>query len=162
MSSVKRYYPIRCAVVTPTINNVQYSDGDNLGGLMQFAMRSNGGCGGFLDTFIVADNGNQKPAMELYVFNALPAATFTNNAAFPALTAADQAKLRGVVSVAAADWTTYDSDAWLRKLAKHGTESDRLSLQCDAGIVYVAAKIKTSTPTFTAGDLAWTLIGYMD
>lgn len=151
----------------PVIDTAIYTAGDNVGGRMLIDGFGTFGAG-LLKDVTITDFDNQKAALTLLFFDSLPAATFTNNAAFPALAAADLAKVIGKVEIAATDYTTFNGRAvatvatsislWgvqSTPAPDGGTGSDKRSL-------YYA--IQTSgTPTYTtAGSLGVQLGVLMD
>ena len=103
-------------VVTPTITisiTPDYTSGDSMGGKITLtnAARVTGGLSK-LQTIVITDRANQKPAGTLLFFNADPAAaTITDNAAFALST--DVLKVVASVAIAAADYVTIDSVAFL-------------------------------------------------
>ena len=94
----------------PVIDTAAYTAGDNVGGRLLIDGFGPHGTG-VLKHVTVTDFDNQRAALTILFFESLPAATFTNNAAFPALTAADLARVIGKVEVAAADYTTFNGRA---------------------------------------------------
>lgn len=133
-------------VVTPTItvDTNAYAAGDCIGGKLTLtnAMRVSGGTG-VLSGLVLLDRANQKPALEIFIFEADPsAATATNNAAFVFST--DDLKVIAKVVVAAADWTTINSKA-TAELAN----LNRFVAAAGSANLY-AVIVATGTPTFAA------------
>lgn len=133
-------------VVTPTItvDTNAYAAGDSIGGKITLtsAMRVSGGTG-VLSGLMLVDRANQKPALEIFIFQEDPsAATITNNAAFVFST--DDLKVIAKVVVAAADWTTMNSKA-TAELAN----LNRFVAAVGSANLY-AAIVATGTPTFAA------------
>jgi len=100
-------------VITPTItvDTAAYAAGDSIGGKITLtdAMRVSGGTG-VLSGITLIDRANQKPALEIFLFDSNPAAaTITDQAAFVFST--DDLKVIAKIVVAAADWTTINSKA---------------------------------------------------
>jgi len=100
-------------VITPTItvDTAAYAAGDSIGGEITLtdAMRVSGGTG-VLSGITLIDRANQKPALEIFLFDSNPAAaTITDQAAFVFST--DDLKVIAKIVVAAADWTTINSKA---------------------------------------------------
>ena len=106
-------------IVTPviTVSTSAYAAGDCIGGLIALtdAMRIYGGnfapATGVLSGLTFLDRSNQKPGLEILIFEEFPmGATTTDNAAFVFGSTAD-AKLCGKIVVATDDWTTLDGKA---------------------------------------------------
>ena len=100
-------------VITPTItvDTAAYAAGDSIGGKITLsnAMRESGGTG-VLSGLMLIDRSNQKPALEIFLFDSDPsAATITDNAAFVFST--DDLKVIAKIVVASTDWTTINSTA---------------------------------------------------
>ncbi len=106
---------------------------------------------GVLKHVTITDLDNQKAAMTLVFFSDLPVATFTEESAFPNLSAADLAKVIGKVEIAAADYTTLNARAvatkecsiclWSNKQTGAGSQ-DKRTVYC--------ALMTSGTPTYTA------------
>jgi hypothetical protein len=107
--SMLRRGTIKPQVVSPTVtvDLAAYTAGDNMGGKLTLAGVSRVGAGPVvLEEVKLTDFDNQKPVLEIVVFEADPAAaTLTNNAA-QVLTAPDALKVAGRIAVAAGDWVT--------------------------------------------------------
>jgi hypothetical protein len=134
------------AIITPTItvDTSAYSAGDSIGGKITLtnALRESGGTG-VLSGLTLIDRANQKPALEIFLFESDPsAATITNNAAFVFST--DDFKVIAKIVVAASDWTTINSKATaeLANLNRVVKASGSRNL--------FAAIVATDTPTFAA------------
>lgn len=100
-------------VITPTItvDTAAYAAGDSIGGKITLtdAMRVSGGTG-VLSGITLIDRANQKPALEIFIFDSNPAAaTITDQAAF--VFGTDDLKVIAKIVVEAADWTTINSKA---------------------------------------------------
>ncbi len=133
-------------VITPTItvDTAAYAAGDSIGGKLTLtnAMRESGGTG-VLSGLTLIDRANQKPALEIFLFDSDPsAATITDNAAF--VFGADDFKVIAKVVVAAADWTTINSKA-TAELAN----LNRVVRAVGSRNLF-AAVVATGTPTFAA------------
>ena len=133
-------------VVTPTItvDTNAYSAGDSIGGKITLtdAMRVSGGTG-VLSGITLVDRANQKPALEIFLFESDPsAATITDQSAFAFST--DDTKLVAKVIVTADDWTTIDSKA-VADLAN----LNRVVAASGSKNLY-AAIVATGTPDFAA------------
>lgn len=133
-------------VVTPTItvDTSAYAAGDSIGGKITLtsAMRVSGGTG-VLSGLMLIDRANQKPALEIFIFQEDPsAAAITDQAAFVFST--DDLKVIAKVVVAAGDWTTINSKA-TAELAN----LNRFVAAVGSANLY-AAVVATGTPTFAA------------
>lgn len=135
-------------VPTVTVNNVAYTSGDNVGGKLTLAnaVRVSGGVSE-LKSVAFIDAANQKPVLEIIIFNADPtASTITNNAAF-VLHANDIAKVIARIPVATGDWVSIDTKGFAN------ITPSRI-LKAATGTTLYAALITTSTPTYVnATDL---------
>jgi hypothetical protein len=130
-----------------------YSVGDVVGGKLKFSgvFRTGGPGTGILQSLFLLDLRNQKPALELLLFNADPVAgTYTDNAACPSFLTnkADGLKMIRSISVATSDWVTKGSVATC-DLSPGGRV-----LQAAAGVDLWGLLLVggTSTPTFGATD----------
>lgn len=94
-----------------TVDTNAYSAGDNVAGLKTIDALGSAFGSGVLKHVTITDNADQKAAMTIVFFDSLPASTFTNNVAFPALTDADLGRVIGKVEVLAADYTTLNGKA---------------------------------------------------
>lgn len=123
-----------------------YTANDVVGDLVEFptAARRPGGTG-VIQSLGFYDLSNQKTAFTLILFSDNPSgSTFTNNGTVT-IAAADTTKILGIISVAAGDYTTFDSKAygWNRNLgALYGVAGAGTSLY---GVV-----VTTGTPTYAA------------
>lgn len=135
-------------VLTPTctVTASAYSAGNNVGGKLTLtgALRTINGTG-LLESISITDHANQKAPLDIVIFSANPAATFTDKSAFPTLSAADDALILGRVSIAVTDYVTVGGSAMASirglGLVLAGTDSSTS--------LYMA--INTSgTPTFAA------------
>lgn len=133
-------------IVTPaiTVDTAAYAAGDSIGGKITLtdAMRVSGGTG-VLAGITLVDRANQKPALEIFLFESDPsAATITDQSAFVFST--DDTKLVAKVIVTADDWTTIDSKA-VADLAN----LNRVVAASGSKNLY-AAIVATGTPDFAA------------
>lgn len=136
--------------VIPTVTaSSAYSANDVIGGLMTFnLMNRASGKGVVLQSILLKDWANQKPAGTLYLFNDNPtASTYTDHGALT-IHADDRAKWKRDIQVAASDWTT-------RTIGGASVAACDLQGKCGGVIVPVAQAIygifvTTSTPTFAA------------
>lgn len=122
-----------------------YSAGDNVGGLVTLtnAMRISGGTG-VLQNLLVVDHSHQNPNLDIIFFTSTPAATFTDNGAFPTLSQADDALVLCRVSIASTDWVTIGGSGFasptFQPKVVHATGSANLLMAINT----------SSTPTFGA------------
>ncbi len=92
---------------TPTVStSPAYAIGDNIGGLITLTQAVGYPRTGVLQSLLICDQSGQAAALNVYFFGSLPTATFTDNAAFPALSAVDHAKVVDVVQITAANYVT--------------------------------------------------------
>ena len=97
----------------PTDLTPDYSIGDIVGGEIALtnAMRVLNGTG-VLGSVTFADATNTKPELDLMFFESNPTATYSNNAAFPTGDA-DNGICLGIVTIPAADWKTFGTNAFV-------------------------------------------------
>ena len=125
--------------VTPVISTTPaYSDGDVLGGVMSFTVANAGSING---AEVVFKSGTFLGTVDLVLFNANPAGTYTDNAAF-ALSATDAANVIGVIHLT--DWTSMGG-----ALAQVQALAMDLPYSLAATTLYVVAVVH-GTPTFVA------------
>lgn len=145
-------------IVTPTITAGAYSAGNCVGGLQTLtsAMRVSGGSGAWAKLNIT-DHANQKAAMTVLVFKSSPAGTFTDHAAFPTMTAADNQLVAATVTIATSDWTTVGGSAYCTKVVGPMPVSA-------TGSANLFAAVNTSgTPTYAAtSDLTFNYGFFVD
>ncbi|HUR52947.1 MAG TPA: hypothetical protein VMZ71_02365 [Gemmataceae bacterium] len=152
-----QYGNTRLHKIVPVIDGAVYTAEDCVGGLNTLDLGATTGRGVLKDITVV-DLDNQKAALQIIFFGLLPDATFTNNAAFPNLSAADLLKVIGEVAIAAADYVTFNA----RAVATVEFSKILLAMRNDAKrenrTVYFA--IKTSgTPDYSAVDALTLQIG---
>lgn len=137
----------------PTITAGAYSAGDVVGGLLSFAFASGRGASGIVRDVRIADDDDEKAACKLWLFERQPTA-FADNAAF-APTMADLKYCAGVIAIAAADYTTVNSNAWA------GIHEIGYDFTIEQGTLY-GYLVCDATQSFTAAtDLAITLTAYL-
>lgn len=135
------------AVITPAITvstTPAYTAGDSIGGKITLAnaVRVSGGIS-LLQSIMVLDRANQKPAGTILIYNADPsAATLTDNAAL--VNSTDDLKIIAQIPIYSVDYVTVNSKAYamLRNL---GAE-----VKAASGTTLYASFCTTSTPTFAA------------
>ena len=134
---------------TPVINTVAYTANDAVGTDTELAafFRIPSGTA-LLQSLLVIDKGDEKAALEVYLFSADPAGTFTNNGAFPTLTSADALLIVARISVAAADYVTQGGVAVAHLIGLGRV----LEAATDSKSLWVAIAT-TGTPTYAVGDL---------
>lgn len=134
-------------IIVPTlaVSTSAYSSGHCVGGKLTLtnAVRVSGGTAIIQSVFLV-DRANQKPALEILVFDSDPAGTFTDRAAFPTLALADSARAKRRISIATSDWVTVAGHAYadVTAISKVLKASGTRNL--------FAVMSTTSTPTFAA------------
>lgn len=101
---------VKPQIVSPTVTvsiTPDYTAGDNLGGKLTLSgVSSRGGGPVLLDEVKLTDFDNQKPVLEITIFDADPAAATLTDNATQVLTAPDAAKVVGKIAVASGDWAT--------------------------------------------------------
>jgi len=133
--------------ITPVVTvstTPAYTAGDTIGGAITLtnAMRITSGSG-VLQSLMLFDAANQKPAGNILIFDAALSGTYTDNAA-PTWNTADFAKCLGQFPVASGDWVTVNS---------RGIGSVRnigLAVAANGSQNLYAVFVTTSTPTFAA------------
>ena len=139
-------YPVNAnrtfnASVALTITAGAYSANDVVGGLLSFAVADTNGASGIIRGLRLTDGDNEKAACKLWLFSSAPS-TIADNAAF-APSVADLQKCLGYLTIAAADYTTVNSNAL--------AVVDELSFDFSTanGTVY-GYLVCDATPTYTA------------
>lgn len=131
--------------VNPTVStSPAYTAGDSIGGKFTLtgALRVSGGSG-YLQSIMILDRANQKPAGTILIYNADPTnATLTDNSALSNST--DDQKIIASIPVAASDYTTISSKAYAN-LSSLGR-----GVKAASGTTLYASFVTTSTPTFAA------------
>jgi len=133
--------------VTPTITvstSPAYTAGDSLGGKITLAnaVRVSGGLS-LLQSIMIADRANQKPAGTIFIYNADPsAATLTDNVAM--VNSTNDFNIVAQIPVLNSDYVTVNSKAYA-KLRNIGAEVGALT-----GTTLYASFALTNTPTFAA------------
>lgn len=109
----------KTVAVTPVVSATpDYSDGDNIGGLMTVAaIVSADGAGGMLSHVLAVSKAAISVAIDLLIFNANPTgSTFTDNEA-AVVAAADLPKLIGKTTLAGDGWVSLSGAQILQTLA---------------------------------------------
>lgn len=137
----------KTACVTPLIPTTatQYSSGDCVGGIIQLkgAMSRENGTG-IIKSIVVKDNLNQKSALTLLFFNALPTGmTSTDNSAFVYGTTAFYQQV-AKVNIASADYETINSKAVLN------LDAISTAVQAVGSTDLYMIIVTTGTPTYAA------------
>lgn len=146
------------AVVTPTVTvstTPAYAAGDSVGGKLTLtsAVRVSGGIA-LLQSVVILDRANQKPAGTLLIFDSDPsAATITDNAAFVYST--DDLKVVAAIPVATTDYITINSKA-IANIRNIGAV-----VKAASGTTLYAAFVLTSTPTFAATSNVQIELGFI-
>lgn len=133
--------------IAPTlaVTVAAYSAGNCVGGLLTLtsAMRISGGSGAWAK-LTITDHANQKAPLDILLFKSSPAGTFTDHAAFPTMTAADNALVSARISIAASDWVTVGGSAYVTKLV------GPLPVTASGSANLYAAMNTSGTPTYAA------------
>ena len=132
--------------VTPTVTvstSPAYTVGDSIGGKITLTNAIRTALGLVrLDSIMILDRSNQKPQMDILIFETDPSATSSaDNAAF-AFGTDDDLKLVARIRVATADYETVDSKA-LATIRNIGA-----ILKCASGTDLYAYLVAVGTPTF--------------
>jgi hypothetical protein len=131
--------------VSPTVDTAVYAANDNIGGKLTLSnVVPVGGQAAILDQVVLRDASNQKPVLEILIFDANPtAATLTDNAAIVPST--DISKIVARLSVVAGDWATVGSMgfATLKNLGVYVKPAA-------GGTTLYAALMAVATPDFVA------------
>jgi hypothetical protein len=128
---------------TTVVTAAAYSDGNAVGGKRTLANALTSVGTGVLESIMLLDRANQKPAVEIYIFDADPTnATITDKAAFVFST--DDLKVIARISVSGSDWITHNSKATacIKGLG--------VALKASGTSLYAAVVLNGSTPTFAA------------
>lgn len=136
-----------------TVTAGAYSDGDVVGGLLNLSELAGSGGGGTIRQILLVDDAAQSANIDVYFFDGEPS-TVADNAAFAsAMTAADLAKLVGVVSLSS--YTTLNSNTY--------AVSTDVNLSHGTGELYAYLVLNGSTPTYAATtDIMLKVVGWVD
>ena len=147
---------IRRIEVTPTVGTAAYTALDAVGGMMTFAIADQG-FDGFLRGVLAVDESNEKEALTLYVFDAVPSTIADGDTYTPLL--ADLKKLATSVDLGTADWTTIAGNtiAWAM-LGGHEDGKMEQPVHSDNGDLYMYARAVATPDYVTDDDLTFTLI----
>lgn len=129
----------------PTVSLTIYAPNDvvSTGGVaITGAMRISGG-NGILQSILVKDAANQKPVIDILIFDSALAGTYTDNAAFT-LDAADVSKLIRKISILSADYQTIGSKAYA------DVQLNRVVKASGSANLYALIVLQSGTPTFVA------------
>jgi hypothetical protein len=136
------------SILRPTVVNSTsiYAAGDSIGGKITLtnAVRVVSGRGK-LTSILIVDNDNEKAGMTVLLFDANPAATTTDNAAF-AWGTGDESRLLAMVTVATGNYTTFGTKAVAHLTTKDFGEIPVVANGSQNLYVYLIA---TATPTYT-------------
>lgn len=144
-------HPRSLFTVTPAVTAALYSAGNCVGGLITLpGILARDHASGLLESLCVTDKGNQKAALNLFLFDSKPAAsTFTDKGTFT-IDPTDLPRLLAVVSVAAADYLSPSGNTLAA--ATYGVGSAQMGKQLfgnGAGDLYLAVQT-TGTPTYAS------------
>lgn len=141
-----RYGRADSAIVRPTIDGVAYTAGDVVGGIQELPLRASAGGSGILVHVAVTDLANQKPALTILFFKALPIGIYTNNAP-PQPNDADHENFLGKVEITSNDWTTIVANTWAV-----ATVDCSLGLKGDETRKVYAVAVTSGTPDYADVD----------
>ncbi len=145
-------------IITPTINatTIAYTSGDSIGGVIAItgAMRTSGGTG-ILQSVFVVDHSNQKPALDILIFDSTPTATATDNGAMPTFAAADNGRLIRRISIATGDYVTVGGTG----IADISALGKAVKANGSADLAMIINT--TSTPTLTATTDLTVRLGFL-
>lgn len=137
--------------VTPTISTSIYASGDQVGGIQTlagvFRNIENGFAGAMLKSIVITDADNQKKAMDILFFDALPTVASSDNAAIDITAAQLASACIGGVSIAATDYITVK--AATNAIAEVNLEKTMKSAVTGASSIYAVIIIR-DTPTYAA------------
>jgi hypothetical protein len=139
---------------TLTVDTSAYTAGDSVGGLVAVEALGATTGRGVLKHVTVTDFDNQKSALTILFFDSLPAATITDQAAFPDLATGDLGKVIGKVVVAADDYTTIGTRAVATvecSICLWSLQATTDGLPADQRRVYMAV-VAGGTPDYSAAD----------
>jgi hypothetical protein len=129
-----------------------YATGDLVGGKITISdVLNNDGQDGFVYSIADQDKSNQKVALDIVLFNEDPTeTTFTDNAAI-AIHADDLNKVIGVISVLAADYCAFASNAVATKVLNN------LPFRSSSTNKIYACVVSRGAPTYVAEELSFSL-----
>lgn len=140
--------------LAPTVDTGAYTAGDVIGGVQTIDALGATFGRGVLKNVTIGDGGNQRAALTLLFFEALPDGTYTDQAAV-APSVADLAICLGKVEIAADDYTTVGARAVATKEC-----STVLRSATDLRRVYVVI-VAGGTPTYSAANLLKVALGVL-
>lgn len=126
---------------TATPDNDAYTDGDVVGGLLDFGTQAGTLSGGVLSSVVMTDDDNEGAALDLWLFDGEPS-TIADDAAF-APTAADLKKLITKVAIASGDYATENSLKWVNK--------EDINVPVSSKHMWGYLVCNGSTPTYASG-----------
>lgn len=129
---------------TVTVDTAAYTAQDNIGGKLTLsnAMRVDGGTG-ILQSILVTDNSDQKPALEIVIFNSDPtASTITDNTPI-SIASGDMGKVIRRVTVTQSDYVNVGG-----KYIADINPGSRLLQSVSGSKDLYAALVATGTPDF--------------
>lgn len=143
--------PNATVAVTPTVStSPAYTANDCVGGKQTIAMGRASGLGGMLTGISMVDKGNQKAALTIVFFNADPTGTTVTDNSAVSIAAADESKIVGWVDIAASDYKTIGSRAYVSK------DAINKYMQPSGSANLFALVFTTGTPTYaTTSDLTF-------
>jgi hypothetical protein len=144
--------------VTPTMQATAYSSGNVMGGIQTITTQDEAKLSDILQSVVVYDASAQSSQLDIFIFSALPAATYTDGTAF-APSNADMLNCIGVVNVAAADYVAAGTgksiaagknEAMIGRVVKPSNATTQTNNSGAATSLYAVA-VSRGTPTYAAG-----------
>lgn len=105
------------------------------------ALRVGGPLSGAFSKLQLRWHGSSPPALSMLLFSDNPAATFTDQVAFPTLSAADNALVSALITIATTDWTIIGGSSFCTKAP------GALPVVGVAATLYAAFNVTSGTPT---------------
>jgi hypothetical protein len=142
------------AEVTPVLDTNAYATGDHLGSIHTInSALSNTDATSILVSLIITDAANQKAALEVHLFSALPTLTSSDNAAIRIADSEVASYHLGYISVAATDYVTLDATAGNAVAVKTGLN---IVVNNKAlGTSIYAVVVSRGSPTYAASSLVF-------
>ena len=137
------------------VSTTAYSDGDVIGGLLDLSDLCGAGGGGTIRQVRLVDDHAQSEPLDLYLFDGKPTVIADHAAFAGSMAVGDLAKLIGVISIAAADYVTLNSNEYVIK--------DDINLSHGTGQLWGYLVANGGTPDYNATtDLTLFLVGWKD
>ena len=144
-------------IPTLAVTASAYAANQCMGGKLTLtnAMRISGGTGTW-QSITITDHGNQKPLLDIILFGANPAGTYTDHSAFPTMSVADNALVLGRISIVSTDWVTIGGSAYCTKVV--GAIPVKATGSAN---FYAAMNVTSGTPTPVATTDLNTVFGFL-